>query len=182
MVAGITGDHKVFSLHLRLQFKLVAVVPKHSTCIYIRENQQMHQLLFNLLVMYGGSYMFLHYIAILREHYYSLPRDVLNWGAVDKILWIGVLYLATSAWSVLRTATTTWASWLEGGGLRCINYFGKKISYNAGTCKIKRWKVTNLHIRKMQRSDISITCVLPFRFCTWRLWLSSMTWRQGTLK
>jgi hypothetical protein len=34
---------------------------------YMRENQQMHQLLFNLLVMYGGSYMFRHYIAILRE-------------------------------------------------------------------------------------------------------------------
>jgi hypothetical protein len=26
-----------------------------------------HKLLFNLLVMYGGSYMFRHYIAILRE-------------------------------------------------------------------------------------------------------------------
>jgi hypothetical protein len=34
---------------------------------YMRENQQMHQLVFNLLVMYGGSYMFRHYIAILRE-------------------------------------------------------------------------------------------------------------------
>jgi hypothetical protein len=44
----------------------------------MRENQQMHQLLFNLLVTYGGSYMFRlvtyggsymfrHYIAILRE-------------------------------------------------------------------------------------------------------------------
>jgi hypothetical protein len=35
--------------------------------IYMRENQQMRQLLFNLLAMYGGSYMFRHYIAILRE-------------------------------------------------------------------------------------------------------------------
>jgi hypothetical protein len=37
--------------------------------IYMRENQQMHQLLllFNLLVMYGGSYTFRHYIAIIRE-------------------------------------------------------------------------------------------------------------------
>jgi hypothetical protein len=34
---------------------------------YKCENQQMHQLLFNVLVMYGGSYMFRHYIAILRE-------------------------------------------------------------------------------------------------------------------
>jgi hypothetical protein len=34
---------------------------------YMRENQQMHKLSFNLLVMYGGSYMFRHYIAILRE-------------------------------------------------------------------------------------------------------------------
>jgi hypothetical protein len=34
---------------------------------FMRENQQMHKLLFNLLVMYGGSYMFRHCIAILRE-------------------------------------------------------------------------------------------------------------------
>jgi hypothetical protein len=33
----------------------------------MRENQQMDQLLFNLLGMYVGSYMFRHYIAILRE-------------------------------------------------------------------------------------------------------------------
>jgi hypothetical protein len=38
----------------------------------------MHQLLFNLLVMNDGSYMFRHYIAILRERSYSLLRDVLN--------------------------------------------------------------------------------------------------------
>jgi hypothetical protein len=41
------------------------IANKHRT--YMRENQQMHQLLFNLLVMYGGSYMFRHYIAILKE-------------------------------------------------------------------------------------------------------------------
>jgi hypothetical protein len=35
--------------------------------LIIRQNQQMHQLLFNVLVMYGGSYMFRYYIAILRE-------------------------------------------------------------------------------------------------------------------
>jgi hypothetical protein len=35
--------------------------------LYMRENQQMYQLLFNLLVTYGGRYMFRHYIAILRE-------------------------------------------------------------------------------------------------------------------
>jgi hypothetical protein len=34
-------------------------------CICIHENQQRHQLLFNLLVMYGDSYMFQHYVAIL---------------------------------------------------------------------------------------------------------------------
>jgi hypothetical protein len=34
----------------------------------MRENQQMLQLFYNLLVMYGSSYMFQHYIAILREH------------------------------------------------------------------------------------------------------------------
>jgi hypothetical protein len=59
----------------------------------MRENQQMHQLLLNLLVMYGGSYMFRHDIAILRERSYSLLRDVLNWGPVDKILKICVLCL-----------------------------------------------------------------------------------------
>jgi hypothetical protein len=35
----------------------------------IRENEQVHQLLFNLLVMHGGSYMFRYYIAILRERF-----------------------------------------------------------------------------------------------------------------
>jgi hypothetical protein len=35
--------------------------------LYMRGNQQMHKLLFNLLVMYGGFYTFRHYIAILRE-------------------------------------------------------------------------------------------------------------------
>jgi hypothetical protein len=35
--------------------------------MYMRKNQQMHELLFNLLVIYGGSYMFRHYIAILRQ-------------------------------------------------------------------------------------------------------------------
>jgi hypothetical protein len=34
---------------------------------YMRENQQMHQLLFNLLFMYGGCYMFRHYTAFLRD-------------------------------------------------------------------------------------------------------------------
>jgi hypothetical protein len=38
-----------------------------SELLYVRENQQMHQLLFNLLVMYCGCSMFWHYIAILRE-------------------------------------------------------------------------------------------------------------------
>jgi hypothetical protein len=37
----------------------------------------MHQLLSTLLVMYGGYYMFRHYIAIFREHSQSLLRDVL---------------------------------------------------------------------------------------------------------
>jgi hypothetical protein len=46
--------------------------------VYIPENQPIHQLLFNLLVMYGGFYMFRHYTAILRERFYTLLRDVLN--------------------------------------------------------------------------------------------------------
>ena len=44
--------------------------------------------------------------------------------------------------SVLRTVTTSWALWLEWRRLGCINYFGNKTSYSAGTCKIKRWKIT----------------------------------------
>jgi hypothetical protein len=34
----------------------------------MHENQKMHQLLFKLLIICAGSYMFWHYIAILREH------------------------------------------------------------------------------------------------------------------
>jgi hypothetical protein len=37
--------------------------------MYVRENQQIHQLLLNLLVTYGLSYMFRHFIAILRQRY-----------------------------------------------------------------------------------------------------------------
>jgi hypothetical protein len=39
----------------------------YNIYLYVRENQQTDQLLFNLLLMYGGSYMFRNYIAILRE-------------------------------------------------------------------------------------------------------------------
>jgi hypothetical protein len=39
---------------------------------------------FSLLIMYGSSYMFRHYIAIW---------EMLNWGAVNRILWMGVLCL-----------------------------------------------------------------------------------------
>jgi hypothetical protein len=52
----------------------------------MRENQQMHQLLFNLLVMYGGSYIFRHYIAILMERsafHKSNPSSELR-GVVDS--------------------------------------------------------------------------------------------------
>jgi hypothetical protein len=42
--------------------------------------------------MYCSSYMFRHYIAILRER--SL-WEMLNWGAVDRILRMGVLCLMT---------------------------------------------------------------------------------------
>jgi hypothetical protein len=38
----------------------------------------MHQLLFNLLVMYGGCYMFQHYFAILGERSWSLLKDELS--------------------------------------------------------------------------------------------------------
>jgi hypothetical protein len=45
------------------------MTPEHVGTMwdYIRENQQMRQLLFNVLIMCGGSYMFRRYIAILRE-------------------------------------------------------------------------------------------------------------------
>jgi hypothetical protein len=38
------------------------------------KNQQMHQL-FSLLIMHGSSFMFRHYIAILRERSLCLLRD-----------------------------------------------------------------------------------------------------------
>jgi hypothetical protein len=50
---------------------------------------------FSLLIMYGSSYMFRHYIASLG----SVPIafwEMLNWGAADRILWTGVLCLV--AW------------------------------------------------------------------------------------
>jgi hypothetical protein len=59
------------------------------------KNQQIHQLFITLLIMYGSSYTFRHYIAILR----GVPSafwEMLNWGAVDTILWMSVLYLVTS--------------------------------------------------------------------------------------
>jgi hypothetical protein len=39
--------------------------------LHTRENQQMYQLLFDLIVVYGGSYMFRHCtrIAILSRHF-----------------------------------------------------------------------------------------------------------------
>jgi hypothetical protein len=52
---------------------------------------------FSLLIMYGSFYMFRHYIAILRGVSNAF-WEMLNWGAVDRILWMGVLRLVT--WSV----------------------------------------------------------------------------------
>jgi hypothetical protein len=52
--------------HLNMAINCLLQSIQHGT-EYMRENQQMHQLLFNLLVMYGGFYMFRHCIAILRE-------------------------------------------------------------------------------------------------------------------
>jgi hypothetical protein len=42
--------------------------------------------------MYGISYMFRHYIAIFRERFSSF-WELLNWGAVDRILLMGLLCL-----------------------------------------------------------------------------------------
>jgi hypothetical protein len=44
---------------------------------------------FYLLIMYGSSYMFRHYIAILSDVFW----EMVSRGAVDRILWMGVLCL-----------------------------------------------------------------------------------------
>jgi hypothetical protein len=49
---------------------------------------------FSLLIMYGSSYMFRHYIAISGS-FSSAFWEMLNWGAVDLILWMGVLCIVT---------------------------------------------------------------------------------------
>jgi hypothetical protein len=59
--------HKQCESHTYTAVPVNRCILNANTCQYIRENQQMHQLLFNLLVIYSGSYMFRHYIAILRE-------------------------------------------------------------------------------------------------------------------
>jgi hypothetical protein len=51
-------------LNIQDSWQIVAACNVYSI---MRENQQMHLLLFNLLIMCGGSYMFRHYIAILRK-------------------------------------------------------------------------------------------------------------------
>jgi hypothetical protein len=61
-----------------------------------------------------GSYMFRHYILMLRERSWSLLRDVFNWGAVDKMLWMGVLCLVS--WCVVITThhdTIPYIRWTE---------------------------------------------------------------------
>jgi hypothetical protein len=42
----------------------------------MRKNNKYTNYSFGLLIMYGSSYMFRHYIAILRERSYCLLRDV----------------------------------------------------------------------------------------------------------
>jgi hypothetical protein len=53
--------------------------------------------------MYGSSYMFRHYIAIFRERVPSALWEMLNWGAVDRILWMSVLCLVTTIHNILPT-------------------------------------------------------------------------------
>jgi hypothetical protein len=43
--------------------------------------------------MYGGTYMFRHYIVIIRERSWCFLRSVFNLGAVGRILAMGVLCL-----------------------------------------------------------------------------------------
>jgi hypothetical protein len=70
LLTSICWSKRTFLLYIYVGFHV-------HIYIYTRENQQMHKLLFNLLVMYGGFYMFRHYIAFLRELSYILMRDVL---------------------------------------------------------------------------------------------------------
>jgi hypothetical protein len=49
---------------------------------------------FSLLIMYGSSYMLRYYIASLRKRS-SAFWEMLNWGAFDRILWMGVLCLVS---------------------------------------------------------------------------------------
>jgi hypothetical protein len=62
----VTVDPTVTSFDTETRSKDFASWTVHFVNIYVK-NQQMLQLLFNLLVMYGGSNMFRHCIAILRE-------------------------------------------------------------------------------------------------------------------
>jgi hypothetical protein len=48
--------------------------------------------------MYGSSYKFRHYIAILSAFW-----EMLNWGAVDRIWWLGVLCLVSISQKALGT-------------------------------------------------------------------------------
>jgi hypothetical protein len=45
--------------------------------------------------MHGSSYMFQHYIAIIRERS-SAFWEMVNWEEVDRILWMGMLCLVTA--------------------------------------------------------------------------------------
>jgi hypothetical protein len=63
----------------------------------MRENQQKHLIfLLNLLIIYGSSYMFRQYIAILRERSNCLLRDaqlrISRWNIVEgRVLSSGVV-------------------------------------------------------------------------------------------
>jgi hypothetical protein len=62
--------------------------------IYAWKTNKYTNFSFNLLIMYGSSYMFRHCIASSG----SVPSafwEMLNWEAVDRILWMGVLCLVT---------------------------------------------------------------------------------------
>ena len=55
--------------------------------IYAWKTNKYTNYLFSLLIMYGSYYMFRHYITIFRERSYAF-WEMLNWGAVDRILWM----------------------------------------------------------------------------------------------
>jgi hypothetical protein len=89
---------------------------------------------FSLLIMYGSSYMFRHYIAILR----GVPSsfwEMLYWGAVDRILWMGVLCLVTWCTHHVTRHNTRNAPWRwQCNAEACKSYHTQLINWMNNWC------------------------------------------------